>query len=271
MTLLYAVLLAHFLSDFVLQTDKLVEGKREASGRAYGAHGLVLTLTVVALSWLASGHLYVGLSVSVGLAHVIQDWTKEHLTARGYGGGPMWLAADQVVHLAVIGVLLGAFGLLRPLSLASGWLAGLHDPTLFAACMLAILGTWVAGVMLRELLAPLLPSLPSPDLADGRAGSQAMAEVAAAATTGRAGSPSTMFVRISFWIGIVERVIVIAAVAMAGGQGLATAGLVVAAKSIFRWRDRDSDPQAVQYFLLGTLSSIAVAVLTGLILRRMLR
>ena len=61
--------------------------------------------------------------------------------------------------------------------------------------------------------------------------------------------------------------IVIAAVAVSGAQGLTTAGLVVAAKSVFRWREIDRDPHAAQYFLLGTLLSIAVAVLDGLLIR----
>ncbi len=69
---------------------------------------------------------------------------------------------------------------------------------------------------------------------------------------------------------MVERAIVIAAVASAGHRGLATAGLVVAATSIFRWHDLGSDRDAPQYFLPGTLASIAVAVSDGLWIRRIL-
>lgn len=271
MTVLYAMVFAHFLSDFVLQSDGQVTEKRALKGSAYLVHGGVITTAMLALAWGASGNAYVALAMLVGLLHVAQDLAKDSLRARlSAGAGGAWIAADQILHLVVIGVLVSIFGIVQPLALVPVWLRGLHQPVTYEAATLVVLGTWVAGILLREALAPLVPQAHRLIVPTDAVGSQAMAETVATKSTVMEASKSETFDRTSFWIGIVERVIVIASVAFAGGQGLATAGLVVAAKSIFRWRDVDANPHAAQYFLLGTLASIAVAVVDGLLVRRVL-
>jgi len=45
--------------------------------------------------------------------------------------------------------------------------------------------------------------------------------------------------------------------------------MAVAAKAAFRFKDLD-DPEHAQYYLLGTLASVTVATLLGLVLQRLL-
>lgn len=252
MNVVYALLLAHFLSDFVFQSNRQVRAKQSLRPSAHLAHGGVVTGTSLALTWVAAGDPYVGLALAVGLLHVAQDWAKDRLRAR-WSAGPswMWIAADQAVHIAVIWLMASLFGFVRLLGVISSWISALQAPGVYVGAIVVVLGTWVAGVLLREALAPLVPGAP----AYGRHESGLRPEA---------------LLQTSFWIGIVERTLVIAAVAAAGTQGFATAGLVVAAKSIFRWRDLDSEPNAAHYYLLGTLASITVAVVAGLLVRRVL-
>lgn len=274
MSVLYAFVFAHFLSDFALQPDRLVERKRSRLALAHLLHGAVVLVTMLLLGWLARGELTLALALcaaSVGVLHTAQDWAKDSLRSkwpRGFGWGS--LLGDQVLHLAVIAVLAGAFGLAHPATVASSWLAGLKSPAIYAAATLAMLGTFVAGVLLRTALEPLVPYSAEALRPGSSADPLTIAESAAARLPTRGDAQAKSFVQTSYWVGVTERVIVIASVALAGPQGLATAGLVVAAKSIFRWRDLDADPHAVQYFLLGTLASVAVAVVDGLLLRRIL-
>ena len=67
--------------------------------------------------------------------------------------------------------------------------------------------------------------------------------------------------RVGAVIGILERLIVGALVLV--GQ-YAAIGLVVTAKTIARFRQLE-DRQFAEYYLLGTLASIATAVLTGMV------
>lgn len=158
MTVFYAVVLAHFLSDFVLQSDRLVAEKRARKGVAHLLHGVVVGVVVLALAFAASGQAYFAVAFSAGLLHALQDWAKDSLRARSsVGPGWGWMLADQILHLIVLGALLSAFGILHPAVLKSAWLAGMHDPARYEAAILVVLGTWVAGVMLRSVLEPLVP------------------------------------------------------------------------------------------------------------------
>lgn len=271
MTILYAMVLAHFLGDFVLQSDGQVTEKRALNVTAHLVHGGVITIATLILTWAASGHPYVALAMSVGLLHVAQDVAKDVWRAKWPVGAEWpWIMADQILHLIVVGVLAWGYGLVRPLALLAVGLRGLHNSATYVAATLVVLGTWVAGILLREALAPLVPQSKGLMVTTDKEGSRAIEEIAATKSPAAKDVESETFVRTSFWIGIVERVIVIASVALAGSQGLATAGLVVTAKSIFRWRDLDMNPYAAQYFLLGTLASIAVAVVDGLLVRHVL-
>lgn len=282
MNVLAALLFAHFLSDFVLQSYGQVRGKRTLKPAAHLTHGAVVLAVAFFAAWAASGQAQVGLVVAVGVLHLAQDWLKDLLRAR-WPASPnwVWLSADQTVHLVVIASLASLFGAAHTWAVIVAGLSRLQDPALYAGSILVLLGTWVAGVFLRDALEPLVPAnagsrFTSDRSLTGRAGPAeaeaphvdlgAAREIAVAGYDAESAAGMDRLARVSFWIGVVERILIIASVATAGGQGLATAGLVVAAKSVFRWRELDADPRAVQYYLLGTLASVAVAVVTGLAL-----
>lgn len=237
MQILLALLLAHLIGDFVVQRQAVIEGKRAGHPAALFEHG-AWHLACLAVAWLlfAPGGLAVG-PVALAFAlivvvHLMVDWLKYRL------GANHRLAAfvlDQAVHLAV-------------LVLAAWWLAGRPD------WLESIGGFWrlsagVAGWMLvaylvvvvacgwfnRLLLASLLPA--GEDGGDGLA-------------------------RAGLYIGWLERFLMFSAFL---AQAWAAIGLVLAAKSVFRFDSVRKQRSHAEYFVIGTLLSTSEVVAFGLL------
>lgn len=77
----------------------------------------------------------------------------------------------------------------------------------------------------------------------------------------RVGSPPPA--RVGATIGVLERLLIVTFI-LVGAE--AAIGLVVAAKTIARFRQLD-DRDFAEYYLLGTLASVSVAIVTGLVAR----
>ena len=66
------------------------------------------------------------------------------------------------------------------------------------------------------------------------------------------------------WIGIAERIIIVIFVL---NNQYSAIGLLVAAKGIIRFNEKDRPEIKTEYLVIGTLLSIAMAVVTGLIIK----
>lgn len=150
-----ALLFAHVLADFVLQTDWMVRNKRRPL--ALGAHIGVVLLT----AGLAAGSARPELLALAG-AHLLFDIAK---TFSGRGGvGPFLL--DQAAHL----VSLAAMALWVPDLWSTGLWAGV--PTLLPAMALAaglILATRAGGFAVGILMEPWAEASPKGLPGGGRA------------------------------------------------------------------------------------------------------
>jgi hypothetical protein len=246
---LAALLIAHALGDFLLQRRSMIEAKRQRRVIAYLEHG-VLHLAAMALTWwlfvqmpLWQSQVLIAFAIIIA-SHLVIDWIKE--TTRPGGGpwtGPAPFVLDQLAHLSII------VGL-------TYWLAG--SPRLWS--MLSY--NWelyapVAGVVLMGYLfvifgvgylnANLLPK---------------MAPVPARDEHGNGMENAGLY------IGWLERFLLLTAVLL---QSPAALGLIVAAKSIFRFDDIRQGRATTEYFLIGTLLSVSQAVLGGLLIMFLLR
>ena len=297
------LVLAHLLADFVLQTETIALGKFGDGGRAWralGAHvavvGLV-NLPLVAIFGLPG----LGFVVVTVVSHLVIDRTKIVLTMRAEpphvdvapaqpasraapaatsggvdaatapvsadsavgdavaAGPPLdrtWtpipaalFALDQIAHLAVLAI---AWALLLanvvPLTWWTDFVDGLLRSTDHAQFHVAVLGLLVivnlaiVNVRAAALFVATLVRAPRPTGAIPVAG---------------AASPA----RIGATIGVLERLIVCSLV-LAGAY--AAIGLVIAAKTLARFKQLD-DRQFAEYYLLGTLASVAVAILSSVL------
>ena len=272
------LVLAHLLADFVFQTESIALGKfgdGRPAWRALAIHvaavGLV-NLPVVAVFGLPGAGFVV---LTVG-AHLVIDRAKIVLTKRGDphpgsgsadADGPAldrtWtplpaalFILDQLAHLAV---LVAAWQLLLAHAAPLGawvdlvnWVLGGPYGDAFnhaALAVVVIADLAILNVRTGSLFVATLVRAPK-------------SGVEADAAGGGAASPA----RIGATIGVLERVIV-ATLVLAGAFD--AIGLVIAAKTLARFKQLDNREFA-EYYLLGTLASISVAIITSLVARQAL-
>lgn len=256
------LVLAHLVADFMLQTDAIARakfGQGPEAWRALAIHGAIvgaLTLPLVLLYGLG-GLLYVALTV---VSHVAIDRIKIILTRRlepasATGAPPTaedaatgptfdraWtpmpgalFVVDQVLHLGVIlagwAILLATHAPLELLQSPDRRQAILVTAVLAA---LLIVNVRAASLFVANLVRPPLAS-----------------------TDRSRPSPA----RVGAVIGILERLLICALVL---GGAVATIGLVIAAKTLARFKQLE-DREFAEYYLLGTLASVTVSIATSLL------
>lgn len=143
---LTALLFAHILADFVLQSGWMVANKARVAGLA--AHGaVVLGMAVLALGGLSWAVLWL-----TGM-HLLTDYAKTRMP-RGLAG----FAADQAAH----GAAILALALWQPGLWQAGLWAGRAEPLLPAMALLGglVLATRAGGFAIGLLMAPFAAASP---------------------------------------------------------------------------------------------------------------
>lgn len=232
MTLLaLKLILAHFIGDFVLQPGHWVEDKLEKKAKSkylYFHIGVHLLALLIILQFQ-----YVGVIAFIVITHFLFDLGKLYLTnPKNY----RWLfVADQILHLLVLG---GVVYWIAPFPLDFTELC--TESTLLFITFLVFV-TYVSGIIMRMLLAPYID------------------EVAKSDEPGEGGSLKNA----GTYIGMLERLFVFGFILM---QQWAAIGLLIAAKSVFRFGDlnKSKNRKLTEYVLIGTLLSFGLAMLSGM-------
>jgi hypothetical protein len=247
-----ALLFAHLLGDFPLQTGGMVRAKVGFVPVAYFRHGLIhlllaaaalilftpLTIwrpmTILALALLVAGHL----ALDLGKSAVIRK-------APRLDGAGLYIS-DQIVHVAIVAVAatvalqtLPSFDVVLPI-----W-SDVRDELLILLVIVAAT-VFPSGYLIRYLLAPLSRQLAGArDLEDGTRDS----------FDGLSNA--------GLYLGWLERALLVIAF---GFGSMAAVGLIIGAKSVARFPEFKSRAFA-EYFLIGTLISVTIAAIGGLVLR----
>lgn len=241
-----ALLLAHILTDFVLQTSRIAEQKKQGRPRGYIEHGLVHYLTAclfsgfVYLEWLASLQFQLTI-LGLTVAHLLLDWAKISLTRKGMlSDTALTFLLDQIVHVSTVGG--AAWVIARPpsneLLEQITWLRS-HDSNILLLLVVYTGVIFGGGSLVRYATKPLL-------------GDESPMPTERADQLRNAG----------MYIGWLERFLVLTALLL---QSPATIGLIITAKSIVRYPELKS-VRFAEYFLIGTFLSIGIAILGGIIL-----
>lgn len=228
---LLKLLLAHLLTDFILQPRSWVEDrtrKHFASGKLY-LHGLITG--IVAISFI--GLKYWPAALTIAITHVIIDGWKSYRK-----NVILYFIIDQSLHLLVI---LGCwYFIFLQWSDISGALAKINvNNDLWVLATGIALITAPAGILIGQMTKGWREKILNPE---------------SLANAGK-------------WIGIIERVIVFLLVLV--GQ-YAAISLLIAAKGIIRFNEKDRPEVKTEYLVIGTLLSITIAMIAGLIVKTMI-
>jgi len=247
-----SIYLAHLMTDFVFQTHRLVEQKRRGKFSAYWIHGIIHYFSAVIITGfvLRGSILSVRTHVVIAaltLVHLLIDLGKIRLTrARPAFDGPMPYIGDQLLHL--LSVSLASWLLLPavPISVFGALIQTVRAlPNKFLAVAVIYVGVvFGGGYLIRFLVRSLAASVKTHSEENGGA----------------------QLENAGLYIGWLERFLVVTALLL---QSPATVGLILTAKSIARYPEFKSERFA-EYFLIGTLLSISMALLGGALLSKLI-
>jgi hypothetical protein len=226
---LIKLIVSHLLTDFILQPSAWVEdrSRKHFASAKLYWHALVTAI----LAYVFIGWKYWLVTLVILVTHLFIDGWKSYRPKR-----IRYFLIDQLMHLIVIaGCWIFTFqdwafwgGLCRRVN------ADLHGWIVLAAFVFV---TVPAGILIGQLTSGWSKKIDDPENSLASAGK---------------------------WIGILERVIVLILVLL---NQYSAIGLVIAAKSILRFSEKDRQEAKTEYVLIGTLLSIGLAILTGLLVK----
>ena len=223
-------LIAHLLTDFVFQNNRLATDKNTKGFKSSFLiwHGLIAIL----LSWLLSFQLnFILGALLIGISHYIIDGCKPFLNNHKILGRYAFYI-DQFLHIILFIAVSLTFFSLTDFNPVINVIAAKQYIVLTAGFLFILKPT---NIFIKEMLSTFeIESTPQ---------SQELEKA------GRL-------------IGILERILVVIFVLI--GQ-FGAIGFLIAAKSILRYKD--TDLLKTEYVLIGTMLSFGIAVLVGLLIQ----
>ncbi|WP_026916140.1 DUF3307 domain-containing protein [Christiangramia portivictoriae] len=233
--ILLQLLLAHVMTDFVLQPTKWVEHKRRKKGRSRFLYLHSIVAGILTFIFLADPELWY-ISVFIAVTHFIVDLWK---LQSGKDSLKMFVL-DQLLHL---------------LAMIFAWLY-LTDN--FKNVFLFLRETINSTSVLAIVMGYLLVIFPSGFLI-GKATSRWQTEV-------KNDLQKNSLDAAGRYIGIFERILVLTFILT---NNFSAIGFLIAAKSILRFSDKAETGarKQTEYVLVGTLMSFTITVIVGLLVR----
>jgi hypothetical protein len=224
------LILAHLLTDFVLQPDEWVS---ERKANHYHSRYLYLHTSLTGLlAWTFIGWQYWLVALIILISHTLIDIWKSYRPDK-----PKYFLLDQLFHMMVI--------------LACWW------STYYDWTDLSI--NWDSfkenTSLITKITALVFLTLPCAILV-GQLTKKWSQQITNSKTLENAGK----------WIGIIERLIIFFLVLKGQYEAI---GLIIAAKGIIRFSDNERTEQKTEYLLIGTMISFSLAIVTGLIVIRL--
>lgn len=229
-SILIKLIIAHLITDFVLQPSSWIaqrKAKKWRSGKLY-LHAL---LTAAVAYILAGLWMVWWLPLFIFVTHLLIDLWKSYRPAR-----MRYFLIDQFLHLLMI-ILLWLM-IFNKWQAAGVFISGLYSNVGFLIIIgTYILITWPMGIMVG---------------------------LATERWREEAGANAEGLARAGMWIGFFERFLILTFILI---DQYTAVGLLIAAKSILRFNDKEGNTQKkTEYVLIGTLMSFSVSVLLGWII-----
>jgi hypothetical protein len=226
---LIKLILSHLLTDFVLQPRKWIEKRKEKHFASY--HLYMHGIFTAALAWMFIGWQYWAVGLIILVSHILIDGWKSYQKENLF-----YFVTDQALHLLII-FSCWLFIFFNWTDVTSQW----HEINTNAAFWKTATGiiflTMPAGIFIGKMT---------------RHWRENIADAESLENAGK-------------WIGIAERIIILIFVL---NNQYSAIGLLVAAKGIIRFNEKDRPEIKTEYLVIGTLLSIVTAVITGLIIKQ---
>ena len=239
MLLFLKLFLAHLIADFILQPNWIAKDKRKISKLAL--HSLIHFLTAVLLVNTALTKKLLVVLIVLAFSHAISDYIKARFTR------DEWLAftVDQIVHLLMI-IVAAIFLSTNVSSNARAIfqvLAGSQKLYLYLSVYIAT--TFGGGYFVQKVTQYFMHQIDQTLVAE------------------KPGLPSA-----GKYIGWLERSLVLIFIVSGYPDGI---GLLLAAKALVRYPEIKSDTKGhfAEYFLIGTLTSVTLALVAGFALLKL--
>jgi hypothetical protein len=233
LNLLLRLLVAHLLTDFVLQPTAWVNQKKQKKHRSAKLylHVLVAGITAYLFSGLW-GNWWLPLVIMV--THFFIDLWKLHRPEN-----VLYFIIDQLLHILVIIIVWAS--LFYDFHTVQCYLVQLLQNTkLWLIITGYILVTWPLGIIVGI----------------------ATDKWRIAAEVSKDGLQKA-----GVWIGFFERLLILTFIL---SNQFAAVGFLIAAKSILRFSDKENTQKKTEYVLIGTLMSFAAAVIIGILISKAL-
>lgn len=225
------LLLAHLLTDFVLQPASWIQSRKKfhfASPHLY-LHGLVTALG--ALIMIGFQYWLTGLVILV--THTLIDGWKSYQK-----DDVKYFLLDQFFHLIII-LLCWYFLFYSPADIKLFW-QRINTNTFWILTTAFVFLTQPAAILIAQLTKAW------------------RAQIQNGESLGNAGK----------WIGIIERIIILVLVL---NQQYALVGLLMTAKGLLRFNEPNRQEVKTEYLVIGTLISFGMAALTGILVMQLVK
>jgi len=245
--LLLRILIAHFLSDFIFQTNSFVKNKEKKGLKSlhFYMHILITGITVYLLLW--NWNMW-GIAAIITGTHFVLDTIKCQIKRQNG-----WIfILDQFLHVAVIIIV---------------WLAFTEQFTQFSGVLFNITQN---NKFLWILLAYIFLTIPISALI-GYMTKKWSNEIGVAENNiGKNQNNRSGLKDAGKWIGIIERILIFTFIMI---DQIMVIGFLLAAKSVFRFGNlnNSSEQKKTEYIIIGTLISFSTAIFIGLLIKYILK
>jgi hypothetical protein len=225
---LIKLILSHLLADFVLQPRKWVNDR---CARHFLSPWLYLhTLIAAALALVFTGFQYWYFALAIFISHTLIDGWKSYRPQT-----VLYFLADQLMHLLVI--IACWYYTFYTIADVKEWLqaTGSNDRFWLVTTAYVFL-SFPAGIMIGQMTRKWSDQLP---------------RSAGLANAGK-------------WIGILERILILTFLLQ---NQYAAIGLLITAKGLLRFSEKDKQEEKTEYVLIGSLISFSISVITGIIVK----
>ena len=297
--MIYSVILnlfvAHLLGDFYLQWPKMCDNKITRNLRGWGlwTHAAIVgILSGFALYDAAAIWQMIVMTILTAVAHGLIDWSKSYLLVRNQiceiedecvKAGPesrkriRYFIIDQIIHLGFIVGFAYLWLAITPVWTEFAWLQTYveqHPVRVYTAIGLLLM-IRPANILILDIFASYrITGDAQPGISANenganapQCGTNAAGNAAHSADNAENGEETCEEEHGNFHsgalIGYTERALMLIFVVLSQYEAI---GLLIAAKSILRFSEASSGNEKSEYVLSGTLLSLLLAVITGLLI-----